>query len=48
MPLRLSTDAANLNIHINNSEPISIPESQKQIGINKSYTDLTKKNETLN
>jgi hypothetical protein len=47
MPLRLSTDVANLNMRSNNAEAISFPESQKQVGINKSYTDLTQKNETL-
>ena len=47
MPLRLSTDVANLKMRSNNAEPISFPESQKQVGINKSYTDLTQKNETL-
>jgi hypothetical protein len=41
MPLRLSTDVANFNMRSNNAEAISFPDASKQVGINKSYTDLT-------
>ena len=47
MPLRLSTDVANFNMRSNNAEAISFPDASKQVGINKSYTDLTQKNEPL-